>query len=273
MDYPKLDYQAKHRQIIEALNREIEQGSLKPYNRLPSEKELCQRWQTSRGTVRKAMDHLTDRGKIFRVPGKGSFVAFSKISHPTSQLLSFSEKMKAQGLSVETKLIRKEVVEPDEEVAASLRLGRRDRVLKIQRLRIVQGNPLALQTSFIPVSLCEKLLDEDLASKSLNQLMQEKCNISLSRSDVWVEAAILSRKEQRWLGNPKVPLFLAIVGLTYDQSGLPVRISRGIFRGDRVKLKITDTNRFEFDYSGHSLDGLISETKGSDGTKAQSLFG
>ena len=86
-------YLTKHRQIVEALTGEIVQGRLKPYDRLHSEKELCEQWQASRSTVRKAMDQLTDRGKIFRVPGKGSFVSFPKISHQTSQVLSFSEKM------------------------------------------------------------------------------------------------------------------------------------------------------------------------------------
>ena len=100
-------YITKHRQIVETLTRQMEENRLKPHDRLPSEKELCEQWQASRSTVRKAMDQLAERGRIFRVPGKGSFVAFPKISHQTSQVLSFTEKMKAQGLSVETRVILK----------------------------------------------------------------------------------------------------------------------------------------------------------------------
>ena len=171
----KIVYLTKHRQIIEALTTEIQEGRLKPYDRLPSEKELCEQWQTSRSTVRKAMDQLTDRGKIFRVPGKGSFVSFPKISHDTSQILSFTEKMKAQGLDVVTKLIQKELIEPNEEIAAALKLARKDRVLKIQRLRIVKGEPLALQTAFMPSNICGNLMKEDLETKSLNYLIREQC--------------------------------------------------------------------------------------------------
>ncbi|MEK7826404.1 MAG: GntR family transcriptional regulator, partial [Thermodesulfobacteriota bacterium] len=147
MDQMENSYLTKHRQIIEALTAEIQEERLKPYDRLPSEKELCAQWQASRSTVRKAMDQLADRGKIFRVPGKGSFVAFPKISHQTSQILSFSEKMKAQGLEVETKLILKEIIEPGEEIAAALKLTKPARALMIQRLRIVKGEPMALQTA------------------------------------------------------------------------------------------------------------------------------
>jgi GntR family transcriptional regulator len=242
-------YLAKHRQIVEALTGEILHGRLKPYDRLPSEKDLCGRWQASRSTVRKAMDQLTDRGKVFRVPGKGSFVSFPKISHQTSQILSFTEKMKAQGLEVETRLILKEMIDPNEETSAALKLFPTERVLKVQRLRIVKGEPLALQTSFMPPAFCKGLVNEDLESESLNHLLQEQCDIRLSRSDVWIEAPIISRKEKQLLGNPRVPLFLAVVGLTFDQHGDPVRFSRGVFRGDRIRLKISDSSVFELDYS------------------------
>ncbi|MBI4633296.1 MAG: GntR family transcriptional regulator [Deltaproteobacteria bacterium] len=249
MEQMENTYLTKHRQIIETLTAEIEQGRLKPYDRLPSEKELCERCHASRSTVRKAMDQLTDRGKIFRVPGKGSFVSFPKISHDTSQILSFSEKMKAQGLDVVTKLIQKEMIEPNEEITATLKLAPPARVLKIQRLRIVKGEPLALQTAFLPSNLCETLMKEDLESKSLNYLLREQCGIRLSRSDVWIEAPIISSKERHLLGNPPAPLFLAVVGLTFDQHDKPVRFSRGVFRGDRVRLKISDSSVFELDYS------------------------
>ena len=249
MDHVENNYITIHRQIIEAITTEIEENRLKPYNRLPSEKELCEQWKTSRSTVRKAMDQLTDRGKIFRVPGKGSFVAFPKISHQTSHILSFAEKMKAQGLEVETKLILKEIIEPNEEIAEALKLTKQARVLMIQRLRIVKGEPMALQTAFMPANLCENLMKEDLESQSLNRLFQEQCNIRLSRSDIWIEAPIITKKEQKLLGNPRVPLFLAVVGVTFDQDDKPVRFSRGVFRGDRVRLKISDSGVFELDYS------------------------
>jgi GntR family transcriptional regulator len=249
MEHAPNGYVTKHRQIIETLNEEIQEERLKPYDRLPSEKELCARWQASRSTVRKAMDQLADRGRIFRVPGKGSFVAFPKILHQTSHILSFAEKMKAQGFEVQTKLISKEIVQVTEEIASALKLSKSSRVLKIQRLRIVKGEPLVLQTAFMPVNLCENLMKEDLESKSLNSLIQEQCHIRLSRSDIWVEAPMVPPKERKLLGSPHVPLFLAVVGLTFDQHDEPVRFSRGIFRGDRVRLKISESGVFELDSS------------------------
>ena len=249
MDQLESLYLTKHRQIIEALTTEMQECRLKPYDRLPSEKELCEQWQASRSTVRKAMDQLADRGKIFRVPGKGSFVAFPKISHETTQILSFTEKMKAQGLDVVTKLIQHEVIEPNEEIVAALKLADGERVLKIQRLRIVKDEPLVLQTAFMRSNICGKLVKADLESKSLNSILLEQCNIRLSRSDILIEAPILSPKEKQLLGNPRISVFLAVIGLTFDQYDKPIRFSRGIFRGDRVRLKISDSSVFELNYS------------------------
>ncbi|MCG2740748.1 MAG: GntR family transcriptional regulator, partial [Syntrophaceae bacterium] len=163
--------------------------------------------------------------------------------------LSFSEKMKAQGLEVETKLILKEIIDPGEEIAATLNLTQPARALKIQRLRIVKGEPMALQTAFMPANICKNLMQEDLETKSLNRLFEEQCNIRLSRSDVWIEAPIVSKKEKLLLGNPRVPLFLAVVGVTFDENDTPVRFSRGLLRGDRIRLKISDSGVFELDYS------------------------
>ncbi len=249
MDQLESLYLTKHRQIIEALTTEMQESRLKPYDRLPSEKELCEQWQASRSTVRKAMDQLADRGKIFRVPGKGSFVAFPKISHDASQILSFTEKMRAQGLDVVTKLIQQEIVEPTDEIAAALKLANGERVLKIQRLRIVEDKPLVLQTAFMRSNICGKLTKADLEARSLNSILLEQSNIRLSRSEVLIEAPILSPKERQLLGSPSVPVFLAVIGLTFDQHNKPIRFSRGIFRGDRVRLKISDSSVFDLKYS------------------------
>ena len=156
--------------------------------------------------------------------------------------------MKAQGLEVETKLILKEVIKPSEEIASALQLTKPDRALKIQRLRIVKGEPIALQTAYMSANICSNLVKEDLESKSLNRLFLEHCNIRLSRSEIWVEAPIISKKEKMLLGNPRIPLFLAVVGVTFDQNDVPVRFSRGVFRGDRVRLKISDSSVFELNY-------------------------
>jgi GntR family transcriptional regulator len=238
-------YLSKHRQIIKFITSEIKQGHLKPYDRLPSENELCNQWQASRTTIRRAMDQLSERGVVLRVAGRGSFVAIPKISHQTSQILSFAEKMRAEGLGFTTKLILKEIIKPTEEITQALKLVTKNKILMIQRLHIVQNVPMALQTSFMPLKISRKLLNEDLESNSLNQLLREKCNVHLSRNDVWIEAHMVTKKERLLLGNPSVPLFLAVIGLTYNEQNEPVRFSRGVYRGDRVRMKFDDSKPFE----------------------------
>jgi GntR family transcriptional regulator len=123
----------------------------------------------------------------------------------------------------------------------------RELVLKVQRLQIVEGEPMALQTSFLPLYFCKNILNEGFESKSVSDLLQKQCNIQFSRSDIWIESPIINRKERAMLGNPRLSLFLSRVRLTFNQRGEPVRFSRGVFRGDRVRLKVSDSSVFELD--------------------------
>jgi GntR family transcriptional regulator len=229
-------YQLIEKDILER----IESGSLRPLYPLPSEKELCLQFLASRSTIRIALDHLSYAGKIFRVPGKGSFVALPKIDQNLSQFMGFSEKMKAQGFSVKTKLIKKDVIFADGEISAKLLLKPREKVIKIERLRLVEAQPMVLQLFFVPLSTCHVLLNEDLEAQSLRLLLEKKCGIRLHRSDLWVESFAPSRREKKLLGDPKASLFLMVEGVAYDINDVPVRHSKGIFRGDRIRLKISD---------------------------------
>ena len=121
MDHIEAVYLTKHRQIIEAVTREITEGRLKPYDRLPSEKELCEQWQASRSTVRKAMDSSRTGSRSF-VSRERAGSSLSEDIHQPSQISNFADSMKAQGFDVQTRHILKEVIEPSEEIAAFLKL-------------------------------------------------------------------------------------------------------------------------------------------------------
>ena len=95
-------------QIDEELRGQIESGELGPLAQVPSETDLADHFSVSRMTARKALDRLVADGMLFRQPGKGTFVAPTKIAHGASQGLSFSAAMAAQGLSCETRVLEAE---------------------------------------------------------------------------------------------------------------------------------------------------------------------
>lgn len=137
-----------YEQIAGRLQAEIEAGHYEPSGRLPSETRLGERFQVSRVTVRLALDKLTSEGRIVRRQGKGSYVAGKQVRHGLDSLRSFHESLLQQGLNASMRLLFKESVE----VPGHLRqhFASSDRLLKLERLHLVDDSPVALGVSYLP---------------------------------------------------------------------------------------------------------------------------
>lgn len=146
-------------QIEQVIRRRIESGELRPGDRVESERELAQKFGVSLMTARQAVKGLEQQGLIYRERGKGSFVAASKIE--MNQLLGFSEKMRRLGIEPSSRLLVGERTRASPEIAEKLQLEGESYILKITRLRLGNGEPFALETSYIPEALCPSLLERD----------------------------------------------------------------------------------------------------------------
>lgn len=244
----------KHLFIAKDILSRIDNGEIKYGDRIPSEWEMSRKYSVSRGTVRLALDRLTYNGKIIRIPGKGTFVARPKIEHELSQLMSFSEKIKAKGLSIRTKLVRKRVIQAKGFLREKLKLQKDEKIIEIKRLRFVEDEPLVLQICFLPYNRCRAVLDENLETESLKRLLNQKCGIKLYRSEVTIEPIDPSSEDKMLMDGDNNSMYILVEGLTYDQNDHPIRFSQGIYRGDRVRLKLTTTESFDIQYKNEQKE-------------------
>ena len=136
-------------QLKDAVVREIRDSALKPGDRVGSEAELERTHGVSRITVRQAINALVQEGALYRVPGKGTYVAAPKVA-PLAAFTSFSENMAAQGLTPSYRLLATELVMPPADVRQELRLSERDRAWRIERLLFADGEPMGLQYGYYP---------------------------------------------------------------------------------------------------------------------------
>ncbi len=115
---------------------------------MPAERLLAVEFATSRTTVRKALLELVSEGRLDRIQGKGTFVARPKV-YRTLQLTSYTEDMRAQGLNPASQVLDIGYVAADEALAALLEVEPEDRVLRIERLRLAGGEPMAIEATHL----------------------------------------------------------------------------------------------------------------------------
>ena len=224
-------------QLAEILRRQIASGELEPGAQIPTERELCEQTGISRVTVRHAITYLITEGLLVAQPGKGTFVAEPKLSYEVFHLIGFTEKMMSQGKLISSRVIEQAVVVPPKSVASSLQLGRSDRTIKIVRLRLSQDVPLVLETVFVPYELCPGLEQENLAGKSLYEILERQYRQRLQYARQTLEATVTNDFEAKIFGLGACNPMILLEGVTFTAQDRPIENFKAVYRGDRFKFE------------------------------------
>src|SRR5260370_26965890 len=153
-------------------------------------------YSVSRTIVRKALDHLTQEGLLYRIQGKGTFVAPPKLRERfVQQAAGIYEDMASRGVTIRTQVLEQAVVPASKLVAPPLQLSVGSLVIKLVRLRFVEDEPLLISTTFLPYRLFPGLENEDLSHVSLYAVMREKYGVQLGHGTRLVEAVPSTEEE------------------------------------------------------------------------------
>ncbi len=224
-------------QLEEQIKKSIEAEELRPGDALPSERELSESYQISRMTVRQAITNLVNKGYLFREKGKGTFVASQKFEQNLQGLTSFTEDMKARNLVPGSKLLHFEIYPAEEDIKAKLSLEDDELIYKIKRLRLANDDPIAVETSYLPVKLVPSLTP-DILAKSLYTFIENELELSIGHAAQTVEAAIVTDEDRAHLKIDKGVPVLLIQRETYLENGTPLELVRSSYRADKYKFKI-----------------------------------
>jgi GntR family transcriptional regulator len=202
--------------------------------RLPSERELSEKWDVARMTVRRAMDELFKEGAIERRHGSGTFVAPRPFVRALG-LTSFSEDMKNRGLVPGSKLISFQPGIADTIVAKRLHVTPGTPVYKFTRLRLATGEPMALETVWIKQSLVPGLSEFDLGG-SLYKTLTDRYRISVGAATVTIGPIIPEEPVQKLLEIGSTQGCLLIEMIDSDLRGNVIMYARCTYRGDKYQL-------------------------------------
>jgi DNA-binding GntR family transcriptional regulator len=221
-----------------------EYSSWDPGEPIPSEAELCQMHGVSRTTVRKALDDLTNEGLLYRIQGKGTFVATPRVRERFLQYTAgFYEDMMARGISLRTDVLEHVVVGANKNTAGPLQLALGEPVVKIRRLRYVNNHPVVISDSFVPRYLFPGIESEDLSDASLYGTLREKYAAKLAHGTRFVTVASCSEEQSRLLHMPVGSPLLVISGVMYDTAGHPIECGSAWLRGDFAEIEIEVVSR------------------------------
>lgn len=214
--------------------------SLPPGSPIPTERALATDFGVSRTTVRQALADLTAEGRLHRVQGKGTFAAEPKLAQRL-QLSSYTEDMRAQGREPSSKLLEIEELpsEPDMSKLLGIRSGAK--ILRMRRLRLADNEPMALETTHLPLSRFRGLRKHISGGGSLYAVLQEQFGVQMERAEETIETSLAGPQEAELLGADVGMPVLLLSRHSFGSDGKPVEFVRSIYRGDRYKFVTTLT--------------------------------
>jgi GntR family transcriptional regulator len=234
-------------QLKEILKEEIDIGKYKPGDKVPSENEFAAMLSISRNTAKQAIADLVSEGMLYRVQGKGTFVSEKKMFSGIMETFSFSEELKKGSMKLTTRVIFAEEIVESKETIQYLKLKESTELFRIQRLRLLNDIPVALQTSYIPKFFCPGLLEHDLSKESLYDILKDQYNISFNS---FSESLSCVKADQYESGHLKVkkdsPLFF-LTRKTFTKNDEIIEVARSFMPGDRCEFNFSHGQQFSIE--------------------------
>ena len=168
----------KYEKVKEDIEKKIEEGYWDENEVILSENLMCEEYNVSRITIRRAIDDLVQEGKLYKIKGKGCFV--EKKKHEQLPSYSFSGIIKKQGFEPSKSRVSWDIKKADKDVAEQLGISEDDSVYVLKTLYKADGEPYCVNTSIMPVELFPKLEFFDFDNTSLYQVLSSFYNVEFS---------------------------------------------------------------------------------------------
>ncbi|MGE6537497.1 GntR family transcriptional regulator [Bacillus luti] len=226
-----------YHQLMERLKDSIEKGHWALGDKIPSENQLMDQFGVSRNTAKKAIEELVQEGILYRIQGKGTFVAKPKLQQSLMGFYSFSKVLKEKGLNPKDIILKIEEIKPNVKIKEALQLNEDVNVIEMKRLRCAEDEPFILESSFIPkhvVTDIEQL--KRVGEISLYDLFSQHFNTAVTRANEAFEPVLIRADESKYLQTEEGRPALLLERTAYDINGVPVEFCISIVRGDRCRF-------------------------------------
>jgi GntR family transcriptional regulator len=231
-DSPTPKYSQLRQILLDLIDTELQVDQI-----LPSERDIADRFGIARMTVRQAVDQLVAEGRVYKVLGKGAFVARPRLVMPLT-LTSFTRDMQDRGLRPGSVEIDRRLVEADHELSTVMQVDPGEPLHVLERLRLADGEPLAVERSHLVARRTPGLLDEPLADRSLYTVLEQRYGLLIDSGDQTIAAGLADSVDAALL---QVPLGREVLRFRRRSlaAGAPLEYAVSTYRGDRYQLQVS----------------------------------
>jgi GntR family transcriptional regulator len=233
--------EAPQRRLVETFKAKIEQGEWKLGELIPRELDLMQEYGTSRYMIRQVLNELVRSGRLVRTKKRGTVVSLPKVEQSLASFYSFAVDMTAKGFKPASLVLElEEVTEPDEDTARLLELGNYNplKVFNLRRLRVVNDEPLVIESSFLAFTGPVDLFRFDWRVLPLYEVLEKEYGLKVERATEYLEPVILDKYQSHLLEVENGSPAFRVERLTYDASGRVFERRVSLIRGDRYRFYV-----------------------------------
>ncbi len=225
----------RYLQIADTIRRELKSDG----ERIPSEHELCAKFRVSRPTIRQALDVLVQEGRLYRHAGRGTFATAAAGNDRRLRVIGSIDDIMALGDETWFKLIGRDLTPVPANIAQALHLPPGSSGYRICGTRHDEGGPFQHATAWLPISIGQGLVDEELSgNSSLIGAIERQLNMPIKFMEQTVDAALAPRSVAELLQlRPRSPLLL-FQRIYFAASGEPVEYAITYQTGRRYPYRV-----------------------------------
>lgn len=221
-------------QLEDYIKENINKKIYLPGQMLPSERELTEKFDVSRMTVRQSISALVNEGLLYKEQGRGTFVARNIIKKDV-ELMSFSQDMVNRGFIPGSKLIEFVEITPNEYILEKLKLNSDDKVYHLKRLRLADSLPMAIENSYIPEKVFPNLIKYNMEICSMYNIFKEDYGIKFDYAEQVLEACKLKKQDALLLLGKENGFCLLGSRILYSTDNIPIECTETSYHPDRYK--------------------------------------
>lgn len=230
--------QPLYMQIRQMLKNDIQQGKYKPDEQIPTEAELCETYNVSRITIRKAIEELVKEGTLTRIPRRGTFVASNKFHNELLSVSGFSEFSHQLGMIPNSRILRSEVITATKDMSDYLKVEEGSPILELERLMYVNDRPLFHDTAHYSLVRFPDLEKRIVGDESTYKILLEEYDTEIITNDKIIDVIGATKEYAKLLECDVGANLFRILKIAFDKKDKPVHLSTFMCETNKVNLTV-----------------------------------